>query len=184
MNLEDIKTGDDLFRKDKSFLSKNICSVMKKWGKKKGYKTDLLFSHAARFIWIAGELYVYGSIDSGYKPWLFKNHYDWEKDDFVIMRRKKELSSTEINQIINYCQHLVTISRLYQFANFIRWIILVYLGINTFNKQNDHVLYCYQSTRLCRKNLNPENYEKDTNIVDIFQLLYDPNYKIIYKSKT
>ena len=180
MNQNDIQTGDTLLiRNKKDFISRTICSVMKKWGTKKGLPTDKIYSHAGRFVWIAGKLYVYGSIDSGYKPWLFDLHYKWD-DDLMVMRRKTSLSQPEMDQTTNFCLHLVTISRMYQYLNFVKWLTLVYLGINIFGKENDHVMYCYESEHLCRKNLNPENYG-DISQTDIFQLVYDPNYEIIYQ---
>lgn len=181
MKLEDIKTGDTfLVRNPKDFISRMICKVMTKWGKKKGYNTDLVYSHAARFGWIANELYLFGSIDSGYRPILFKLHYSLE-DNCVIMRRNKDLSNDEQNQTINYCMYLTTVSKLYQYWNFIQWLMLVYLNIDTFKKDSDGFTYCYESERMARANLNPENY-KDVYKTDIFQLIYDPNYKIIYKN--
>ena len=182
MNIEDIKTGDSFLTRSDTFISKAICRVMTKWGKKKGYPTDLVYSHAARFIWIADELYLFGSVDNGYQPILFKLHYDWDKDNFAIMRRKTILTKNEEIQTTNYCIHLDTVSISYQYWNFVQWLIKVYLGINLFRKDSDSYTYCYEGERKCRKNLNPENYG-DTYITDIFQLLYDKNYKIIYKSK-
>jgi hypothetical protein len=182
MNQNDIQTGDTLLiRNKKDFISRTICAVMKKWGTKKGLPTDKIYSHAGRFVWIAGKLYVYGSIDSGYKPWLFDLHYKWD-DDLMVMRRKTPLSLPEMDQTTNFCLHLVTISRMYQYLNFIKWLTLVYLGLNIFGKENDHVMYCYESEHLCRKNLNPDNYG-DISQTDIFQLVYDPNYEIIWTNQ-
>jgi hypothetical protein len=181
MTPQDIKTGDSFLIKGTSFISRIICKVMVKWGKKKGYNTDLIYSHAGRFVWIAGDLYIYGSIDSGYKPWIFKDHYDWDKDTFCIMRRKQELSPIEENRTINYVQHLVTVSLAYQYWNFVKWLLLVYVNIDWFNKTSDDFTYCYQSEYMCRRDLNPETHKEDYQ-VDIFELLYDPNYEIIYKS--
>lgn len=182
MKINEIKNGDSFLVKSNSFLSKAICKVMKHYGKKKGYDTSILYSHAARFCWIAGELYLFGSVDNGYNPILFRLHYDWDKDDFAIMRRNTELSEKEELQTINYCMHLDTVSISYQYWNFFCWIFLVYLNINLFRKDSDSFTYCYESERKARKNLNPENYG-DTSQTDIYQLLYDNNYKIIYKSK-
>ena len=182
MNINDIKTGDSFLVKRNSFLSKTICAVMKHWGKKNGYKVDLLFSHAARFVWIADTLYIFGSVDNGYQPLVFSRHYDWNNDDFAVMRRKTPLTHAEENQTSNYCLHLDTISLSYQYWNFIQWLLLVYLNINTFGNDSDKFNYCFESERKARKDLNPENYG-NVNKTDIFDLLYDKNYDIIYKSK-
>jgi hypothetical protein len=182
MDINDVKTGDTFLVKSNTFLSKAICAVMKKWGKKKGYNTSMIYSHAARFVWFAGELYLFGSVDNGYNPIVFNKHYNWDKDDFSIMRRNEELSIKEINQTKNYCMHLDTVSKTYQYWNFLQWVTLVYLGLNLFTKDKDGFTYCYESEMMCRKNLNSENYG-DVHITDIYQLLYDKNYKIIYKSK-
>jgi hypothetical protein len=182
MKLENIKTGDTFLVKSDTFISKAICSVMKRWGKKNNYPTDLIYSHAARFVWIAKELYLFGSVDNGYQPILFKLHYDWNKDDFCIMRRKTPLTEAEEIQTTNYCLHLDTVSVSYQYWNFVQWIVKVYLGWNWFKKDSDGFTYCYESEMKDRKNLDPDNYG-DVYITDIFQLLYDKNYNIIYKSK-
>jgi hypothetical protein len=183
MDIKEIKNGDSFLVNGDTFLSRTICKVMKHWGKKKGYNTTILYSHAARFCWIADELYLFGSVDNGYQPIKFRLHYDWNKDDFAIMRRKTELSATEEKQTINYCLHLDTVSVGYQYWNFIQWLLLAYVGINTFKKgTNDSFNYCYESERKCRKDLNPENYG-DVSQTDIFDLLYDPNYTILYRSK-
>ena len=183
MTINDVQLGDSMLRKDpKDFISRVICAVMLKWAKKQGYPKDLVYSHAARLIPIAGKLYVFGSIDSGYKPWIFELHYNWDEDDFCIMRRKTPLTQEEQNQTTNFCLHLVTISRMYQYLNFIKWLMIVYLNINLFKKENNHIMYCYNSEHECRENLNPDSHLNDPK-TDVFQLLYDPNYEIIYKSK-
>jgi len=98
------------------------------------------------------------------------------------MRRKTELSEAETIQTFNYCLHLDSVSIMYQYWNFVQWLFLVYLGINTFKKDNDGFTYCYESEAKARKNLNPENYG-DVEQTDIYKLLLDPNYHIIYKSQ-
>lgn len=184
MELKDVKTGDTLLVNADTFLSRTIKKVMKYWGKKKGYDTSILYSHAGRFVWIADELYVFESVDNGYNPRLFKRHHDWIDSDFAVMRRREPLSLKESKQTTNFCLHLDTVSIGYQYWNFIQWLLLVYLGINTFNKKEDRdkFEYCYESEREARKNLNPDQYG-NVDQTDIFQLLYDPNYEILYKSK-
>ncbi|MFA5153584.1 MAG: hypothetical protein WC554_13555 [Clostridia bacterium] len=122
MNLNDVKTGDTLLVKNNKFLSKTICKVMKCWGNKNGYPTNIIFSHAARFIWLADKLYVFESVDNGYNPRLFELHYDWKTSDFVVMRRKILLTEEEMKQTTNYCLHLDTISLSYQYWNFFQWL--------------------------------------------------------------
>lgn len=183
MDKNQIKTGDTLLVNGKSFLSKTIQKVMKKWGKKHGYPTNIIYSHAARFVWVADELYLFGSVDNGYNPILFDRHYDWETSDFAVMRRKTPLTPAEENQTINYVLHLDTVSISYQYWNFIQWLLLVYLNINTFKKDSDKFTYCYESEMKARKNLNPEYYKDNIHQTDIFELLYDKNYDIIYRSK-
>ena len=183
MNINDIKDGDTLLVNNGSWLSNTICKVMKKWAKRRGFPLTPIYSHAARFAWIEGELYVFGSVESGYKPWLFHRHYDWDNGDFAIMRRKEELSEEERKQTIHYMLHLDTISISYQYWNFIQWLILVYLRINTFGKDSDKFMYCYESEMAARKNLDPTHYPGDRSKTDVFDLLYDPFYEVIYKSK-
>lgn len=184
--LDDIKTGDTLLCTDyTSFISKAIVKVMKKWAKKKyGINNpEIVLSHSARFARIAGELYVYGSIDSGYKPWLFKNHYSLNdpNEGIVIQRRKVPLTEEEENKTINYMQHLVAINLMYQYWMFIQFLLLVYCNINIFKKRSDDFTYCYYGEWKCRQNLNPETHTQ-TPIVDFFMLLNDPEYEIIYKN--
>lgn len=194
MNINDIQTGDTFLTTNyKSFISKSIVKVMKYWGKKH-YKIikPIVLSHACRFAWIDNELYVYGSIDSGYKPWLFRLHYSLNNpnEGCIIMRRKQPLDINEKSKTIHYMQYLVTVSFIYQFTNFIKWLCLVYLNIDLFkissyiNKifgTTNKILYCYQSEYMCRKNLNPENYG-NTEKVDFFMLVNDTNYQIIYQN--
>jgi hypothetical protein len=184
MNIRDIKTGDTFLVKSNTFLSKTICKAMKRWGKKRGFPVDVIFSHAARFVWIADELYVFESVDNGYHPRVFNRHYDWNTDDFAIMRRKTPLTEEETKQTTHFCLHLDTVNVGYQYWNFIQWLLLIYIGINTFSKKEDNnkFEYCYESEREARKNLNPDKYG-NVDQTDIFQLLYDQNYEIIYKSK-
>ena len=185
MKFEEVKTGDTILVNNDSFLSRTIRKVMKKWGKKNGYDTSVIYSHAGRCIWIAGELYVFESVDNGYQPRLFRLHYPWNYADFAIMRRKTPLTAKETKKTTHFCLHLDTISLGYQYWNFIQWLLLVYLGINTFEKRkedNDKFEYCYESEREARKNLNPDYYG-NVDQTDVFQLLYDQNYEIIYKSK-
>lgn len=195
MNILDIKDGDTLLvTNHKSFVSRTIVKVMRHWGKKlvkRGIYTqeqvDSLHiqSHAARLFWDRGLLYVYGSIDSGYKPWLFERHYNWATSDFTIMRRKTPLTSTEAAVSFHFAQHLVAISLGYQFVNFLQWLATVYLGIRGFNTRkddNDKFEYCYESEREHRKHLNPEWYG-NVDQTDIYDLMLDPHYEIIYQSK-
>ena len=182
MNINDIKDGDTFLVKTDNWLSKTICKVMTIWGRKRRFPVKPIYSHAARFIWIADELYLFGSVENGYNPILFRKHYDWENSDFAIMRRKEPLNEEERKQTINYMLHLDTISISYQYWNFIQWLLLVYLGIDTFGNDSKKFMYCYESERYARKNLNPEKYG-NVSKTDIFDLLYDPLYKVIYKSK-
>jgi len=182
MNINEIKDGDTFLVRTNSWLSKTICKVMTKWGREKNYLIRPIYSHAARFAWIADELYLFGSVANGYNPILFKEHYDWDNDDFAIMRRKKPLSEKDRKQTINYMLHLDSISISYQYWNFIQWLLLVYLGLDTFGNDSKKFMYCYESERYARKNLNPSRYN-DVSQTDIFDLLYDPNYEVIYKSK-
>lgn len=182
MNINEIQTGDTFLVNRDKFLSRTICKVMKHYGKKKGYDTSLIYSHAARFVWMFGELYLFGSVENGYNPILFRKHYDWDNDDFAVMRRKNPLTDKDKDQTANYCLHLDTVSISYQYWNFIQWLLYVYVGIDTFKKDTDKFTYCYESERMARKNLNPEFYKR-VNRTSIFQLLYDENYEIIYTSK-
>jgi len=184
MQTEEIKTGDTLLVTDyASFVSRMIVKVMKRWAKKKGYKSDIVLSHAGHFAWISGRLYVFGSIDSGYKPWLFENHYELDCDELgiVIMRRNEPLTIEEESKTTHFALHLVALSFMYQYWNFIQWLFLVYLNINFFRKDSDVVNYCYESEMMCRKNLNPDRYG-ETYQTDFFDLINDPNYQIIYKN--
>ena len=180
--MNEVKDGDTFLVRTDSWLSRTICNVMRRWGKKKKRPLTPIYSHAARFAWIADELYLFGSVENGYNPILFRKHYDWDQTDFAIMRRKKELSVEEKKQTINYMLHLDTISISYQYWNFIQWLLLVYLNIDTFGNDSKKFMYCYESERYARKNLNPDRYG-NVSRTDIFDLLYDPNYDVVYKSK-
>jgi hypothetical protein len=184
MDIKDIKTGDCLLTTDyKAFLSKSIVKVMNHWKKKqKIVCTEATLSHAGTFAWIAGELYVYGSIESGYKPWLFKVHYSFDNvnEGDIVMRRVTPLTPEEENIVINYVQHLITISISYQFWNFIQWIMLVYFNVDWFKKDSDDFTYCYESQHLVRKHLNPDKYG-DTYKTSYFDLVNDPNYSVIFR---
>ena len=184
MEITDIQTGDGFLTTTyNNFVSKAIVYVMKKWAKKKGIQAPIVLSHAAGFAWIAGELYVYGSIDSGYKPWIFNKHYSLtdSNEGVVVMRRKIALTDAEKNQTINYMQHLTTVSFMYQYWNLLKWLILVYLNINLFRPDSEKTTYCYESELMRRKNLNPDKYG-ETYQADFFMLIDDPNYEIIYKN--
>lgn len=183
IKIDQIKTGDTFLVSGSSWISNTILKVMRRWGKKQGYDVDKIhiYSHAARFIWEGDKLWLFGSVENGYQPILFEEHYNLKKTEMCIMRRYKELDEKETSQTTNYCLHLDGVSISYQYWNFIQWLLLVYLGINTFKKDSDRFTYCFEGERLCRKNLNPENYE-DVFQTDIYQLLLDPNYHIIYEN--
>ena len=178
MTIQEIKTGDTFLVKGKSFLSRSICKVMKRWGKKNNYPLNFIFSHAATFVWIYDTLYLFGSTESGYKPLEFDKHYSWDKDEFAVMRRSKELSEEETNKTVRYVMHLNTVSLTYQYWNFFQWLLLVYLNINTFKKDSDDFTYCFESEMMRRKELNPSWYG-DVYRTDIFQLFYDRHYGVI-----
>lgn len=185
MNLTDIKTGDTILVTDyNNWLSKTICKVMTKYGKQKGYKTDTILSHACTAVWIGNELYVFGSIESGYKPWLFRKHYsltDINENGIVLMRRKHPLSASDESALTHYCMHLNTVSIAYQYWNFFQWLAKVYLKINLFKQDSDNFNYCYESAYMCRKVLNPYSYG-DTYMTSFFDLYFDPNYEVIYRN--
>lgn len=186
MTKNDIQTGDNFLVRGDSFLSRNICKVMRKWAKKNGYSDDVIknvMSHAAVFV-VHKELpnipYLYGSTESGYKPIEFEKHYSWENDEFIIMRRKKGMNNEQKAKTLRYCLHLTTVSILYQYWNFFQWLLLVYLNINTFRKDREAFTYCYESCYLTRRQIDTYPFIAHP---DIFQLLTDENYEIIYKSK-
>ena len=97
------------------------------------------------------------------------------------MRRVNPLTIEEEDQAVHYLIHLDTISKSYQYWNFIQWLLLVYLNINLFRDDPNGFLYCYESTMKLRKHLDPLKY-KDVYCTDIFQLLYDKNWEIIYRN--
>ncbi len=182
MKITDIQDGDTFLVRTDAFLSKEICKVMTHWSKKRGFPAIPMYSHAARFQWLADDLYLFGSVDNGYHPILFNLHYNWNDSDFAVMRRKKPLSDEEKKLNLKFMLHLDTLSISYQYWNFVQWLLLVYLGINTFGNDTERFLYCYEAERRARKNLNPESYG-NVSKTDIFDLLYDPLYEVIYKSK-
>jgi len=77
--------------------------------------------------------------------------------------------------------HLDSVSVTYQYWNFVQWLTLVYLKINLFTKDSEKYCYCYESERMARKDLYPQNYG-DVNRTDIFDLLFDKDYELIYRS--
>jgi hypothetical protein len=178
ISINDIQTGDTWLVKSDSFLSRVICRVMKHWGKKCGLNTNLVYSHAARFVWIADELYLFGSVENGYNPIPFLLHYDLKKSNYAIMRRRLPLAEDGKKKTTRYCLHLDTISLSYQYWNLFQWLAKVYLNINLFRKDSDKFLYCYEAERKARKDLNPDHY-KEVFITDVFDLLDDPYYVII-----
>jgi hypothetical protein len=188
MMIEAIKTGDNLLiRNPNDFVSRSIVGVMKDYAKEQGYTSDpnfdinFTFSHAATFVWVGGKLYLYGSIDSGYKPILFNKHYDWYNDQYCIMRRNGELTIEDENTVITECQHLVTVSNGYRYWMFLGWLAKVYLNFNTFGKRSpEHFTYCYESTRLVRQALSGNT--DPTAITDVYELIYDPEYSVIYRN--
>lgn len=185
MKLNEIKTGDNLLVTSNKWLSRTIVKVMKDWGKKTNRHLDKVYSHAGTLIWSGGELYVFESVDGGFKPRLFEDHYDLVDSDLAIMRRNKPLNKTDEDRVINAAFRLTRKSTSYQYWNFIQWLSTVYLGIKMFNtkkEDNDKFEYCYESTMEIRKALNPENYG-NVDMTDIYDLMLDPNYKVIYQSK-
>jgi hypothetical protein len=181
MEKEEVKTGDTFLVKSDTFLSRIICKVMKRWGKRKGYDTSIVYSHAARFIWIDNVLYLFGSVINGYNPIEFDDNYDWKTTDFAVMRHKPPLTDDEEKRTRTFCLHLDSVSITYQYWNFVQWLALVYLRINLFTKDSEKFCYCYESERMCRKDLYPQNYG-DVNRTDVFDLLFDKDYEIIYRS--
>lgn len=187
-SISDIQTGDNFFVRGDSFLSRSICHVMRKWGKKRGYSLDIIskvMSHAAVFV-VHKELpdvpYLYGSTESGYKPIEFDKHYSWDEDEFIIMRRIGGLNDEQIGKVLRFVLHLTTVSLLYQYWNLIQWLLLVYLNINTFTWDSDDFTYCYESCYLTRREIDSDDYPKIKN-PDIFQLLTGNKYEVIYYSK-
>jgi hypothetical protein len=194
MKITDIKTGDSILVTNyNNFLSNTIRKVMFKFGKQENIITDTILSHACTAVWIDNELYAFGSVESGYKPWLFKLHYslqDLNRNGIVVMRRNEPLSKEEEVKLRHYCIHLNTISIAYQFWNFIQWLAYVYCTVkvkgkrfrlNLFTKDADAFNYCYESGMLCRKWLNPDNY-KDCCITSFFDLYFDSSYHVVYKN--
>lgn len=184
---QELQTGDNFLVRGSSFLSKSICKVMRKWAKKKGYSkylVDRVMSHAAVVI-VHTELpnipYLYGSTESGYKPIEFDKHYDWDNDEFIIMRRRNGMNDDQKAEVLRYCLHLTTVSIFYQYWNLIQWILLVYLNFNTFKKDREAFTSCYESCYLTRREVEPNKYPYLPN-PDVFMLLGDDNYEIIYVS--
>lgn len=182
--IDQIQTGDTLLVTNyKDFVSKTIVSTMKKYNKQNNINCPIVLSHSVRFARIAGKLYVFGSIDSGYKPWIFEKHYSLNdpNEGLVIMRRKTPLTIKEKAQTTNYCLHLTTVSFVYQYWALLQWLLLVYLKIDTFKQDSDKTNYCYESEHMCRKNLDSTKYG-ETYKTPFHILITDPNYEIIYNN--
>lgn len=85
LNIDELKTGDVLHCRGKSWLSKAI-----RWA------TKSEINHTALFIWIWGEPYIIDAQDNGvnvkpFKEWVNKYNYN-----FIIQRRPKPIAEKKI----------------------------------------------------------------------------------------
>jgi len=181
MKEEDIKTGDVYLvngRNEKgkqTFLSKAIDWWMKVYAKKYNIKYDWIGSHAATFLWIGKNLYLGESIDNGFHIRKFKAHYDFEKDDFCVLKPIKPYTEEEQEKIVELIISLQVVNVFYKYTNFIFWPIYIVFGINLFGKTRKFT-YCYESTDMIMKEMN-RSVAKDIYVSSFFDLYNNENYK-------
>lgn len=162
-----IKTGDKFFVNSTSFLSKAIRFFMKLYAKKYKLTFDKIYSHVGIFVWIADELYIAESVDNGFNLRVFNQHYDLQKDDYIIIHRNKPIDE---KKALKWLINLATVKIAYQYYNFIQWPLLILFNINLFSKGGRKFTYCYEACKRFDEFIEPGSTQGSLEIASFFDI--------------
>ena len=187
-----LQTGDRILVNSKSFLSRTIQKVMRRYAKQEGISDEYTYSHAGTIVILNGEEYVAESVENGFRlRWLFR-HYNAYYDDMMIIRQKLPLTDQELVETEDEALYLQEVNNFYQYWGLLSWLLYVYVTfkwrgkyrrINFFGKGNKFSNYCYEGAYRIAKHVRPKDFQKNPEIVTCYDL-YDPNRdEIVYRNK-
>jgi hypothetical protein len=81
-------------------------------------------SHSATFFREHGQLYVYGSIFTGFKPELFTANYS-ENDNLRVFRSSVSITQAQKDSAFAYAQMLVDVTNGYPIYELITWMLYI-----------------------------------------------------------
>ena len=165
-DLKLIHSGDIGVFAGKSTVSKLIIHYMKEYRDNGKFNIDkgiiellngFVPSHLATFFWIDRQLYLFGSIESGFKPILFKDHmYDYTS--FMIIR-KSGYTIEKVSKGLKYAMTSTGKSSIYPYWRLPLWIVYTKTGWKwPMSWGGDKAMECYKSTYEILREVFPEEY--------------------------
>jgi hypothetical protein len=167
-----IQTGDAFISHGTATISQAIEYFMEEY--RKNFHVDpgviklltdangkvMTISHCATFIWDAGDLWLYGSIDWGYKPIIFTDHYT-ENDNLMVLR--DGLTEIQQHNLVVDAMKMTGEATLYPYWILAMWALYVathwkYLLSGGGHRAEDCFKACYELKRAIlpdKYNLNP-----------------------------
>ncbi len=183
-----IKNGDTGLFAGTSFLSKEIIRFMTQYrnefpvdkevvAKLKGFVP----SHAGTFFRVDGVLYLFGSIEWGFKPIVFLDHYS-DADSFMVFR--DGLTLDQSHRALKKAMVMTGESTLYPYWSIALWILYIkthWKWLLSFGGRRAEV--CYESTYEIKREVLPEKYNLNPNWVSCFDLIRPDSQLIIDNRK-
>jgi hypothetical protein len=140
-------------------------------------------SHAATLIRRPTGLKVAEAVENGYRIRVFDNHYDFNRDEIVVLRRNKRYLYGEKLETEDYAEELAEVNNFYAYwVTFIYWPVYILTRINLFRKVNKFSLYCYGGALRVAARVNPGMFQEDMRMVSFFSLIV-PGWTIIYDNR-
>lgn len=190
MDLTKIQNGDRLLYAGTSFISKAIIYWMRQYTKKFTISPSTLTllngfvgSHSGTLFWVNGVLYIYESVDFGYKPDVFTDKYN-DESNFLILRIKGGYTPEQAKAALAYAMQLVAVSVIYPYWDLIFWIQYITTGISWMLKWGGTKSeYCFESTYRILNHVLPDVFTKDSQVISFFDLVGDNDIIVIDNRK-
>ena len=167
IDISKIQDGDRLFSHGTAAISKDIEHWMTVYRDNGKFKIDpgvlkllngFIASHCATFFWVQGKLYIYGSIEYGYRPIVFTDHYS-DADSFLVLRSRDGYTASQKIAAFNYAMQALGDSTIYPYWALPMWIAYVKTGWKWFLSGGGHrAQVCYKSVYQVLKAVEPEKY--------------------------
>jgi len=185
-----IQDGDRFLSAGTAWISKQIIHYMTLYRDKfpvvngvKNLLSGFVASHCATFFWIDGVLYLYGSIDWGYKPIVFTDHYS-ENDSWIILRTKDGYTDGQKKLALNYAMVSMGGSTIYPYWALPMWILYVKTGWKwVLNGGGQKAQVCYKSVYQVLRQIEPYKYSLNPLYVTFFDSIRSDDQIIIDNRK-
>jgi len=185
LDLSDIQDGDFGFFQGRKGISKAIIKAMEDY--KKNFVIDpavlalldgFVASHVGVFFWDRGELWLYGSIEWGFKPIKLRDHYNIT-DSFIVLRDPGWTKALQDKAFI-YCQEKVGDSTSYPYWRLLLWRLYISTKWEwPMSWGGQRAEECYKSGYQVKREVFPDRYDMNSLYASFYHCIRSDNTLVL-----